>query len=353
MIEKIFNKIWYTKKGENYFLFYRLVSLSLLPITFIYYIIISLRKYAYNSNLFKTHYFETPIIIVGNHIVGGSGKTPFCIWLANHLIDKGLRVGIVSSGYRALSKKPQLVNDKSDPNVVGDEAVMIAKLTKADIVSCGNRVEATKLLINRCDNSIIIHDDGLQHLALGRELEIVLSKNKLDSNNLGIRDLLPSGPYRDFEYKEREGNFSDEDTTQSTKTSPVLSPVSYNNRIYDYGNISTINKTLKSLSTNTTKNIEDFKNKTIHLVSGIASVINICENLKKNKINVIVHKYHDHYKFNGSEFNFNDSLPIFVTMKDYVKLYNFKNKNIWVIDQTLIIKKDFIEIIDKKIDLIR
>ena len=96
MIEKIFNKIWYVKKGENYFLFYRLISLSLLPITFVYYVIISLRKYAYNFNLLKTCHFKIPIIIVGNYTVGGSGKTPFCIWLANHLTGKGLKVGIVS-----------------------------------------------------------------------------------------------------------------------------------------------------------------------------------------------------------------------------------------------------------------
>jgi len=335
MIEKILNKVWYTQKGEDYFLFYTLIRLSMLPITFIYYIIISLRRCAYEFNLLKTYSFKTPIIVVGNHTVGGSGKTPFCIWLANHLSDKGFKVGIVSSGYKSSSKTPQLVNDKSHPDIVGDEAMLMSKLTKANIVSCGNRVEATKVLINKFHNNIIIHDDGLQHLALGRKLEIILSKNNFNSDNYGttrFSNLLPSGPYRDLEYKKKENGF--------------------NNRIYAHGCISTINKNLINSVTHTVENIETFKNKTIHLVSGIASVSEICASLKQNKINVIIHKYNDHYKFNGSEFDFNDSHPIFVTAKDHVKLYNLKNEKIWIINQELIINKDFIKKIDKKVDLI-
>jgi len=345
MIEKILNKVWYTQKGEDYFLFYTLIRLSMLPITFIYYIIISLRRCAYEFNLLKTYSFKTPIIVVGNHTVGGSGKTPFCIWLANHLSDKGFKVGIVSSGYKSSSKIPQLVNDKSHPDIVGDEAVLMSKLTKANIVSCGNRVEATKVLINKFHNNIIIHDDGLQHLALGRKLEIILSKNNfnLDSYNaIGFINLLPSGPYRDLEYQLSPAFYQQRKKKEN----------GFNNRIYAHGCISTINKNLRNSITNTVENIEAFKNKTVHLVSGIASVSEICASLKQNKINVIIHKYNDHYKFNGSEFDFNDSHPIFVTAKDHVKLYNLKNEKIWIINQELIINKDFIKKIDKKVDLI-
>jgi tetraacyldisaccharide 4'-kinase len=335
MIEKIFNKVWYTQKGEDYFLFCILIRLSMLPITFIYYMIISLRRCAYEFNLLKTYSFKTPIIVVGNHTVGGSGKTPFCIWLANHLSAKGFKVGIVSSGYKSSSNIPQLVDDKSHPDIVGDEAVLMSKLTKANIVSCGNRVEATKVLINKFHNNIIIHDDGLQHLALGRKLEIILSKNSFNSDNYSttrFSNLLPSGPYRDLEYKKKENSF--------------------NNRIYAHGCISTINNSLINSVTNTVENIEAFKNKTVHLVSGIASVSEICSSLKQNKINVIIHKYNDHYKFNGSEFDFNDSRPIFVTAKDHVKLYSLKNEKVWIINQELIVNKDFIKKIDKKVDLI-
>ena len=339
MIEKIFNKIWYTKKGENYFLFSRLISLSLLPITFVYYVIISLRKYAYNFNLLKTYHFKIPIIIVGNYTVGGSGKTPFCIWLANRLTDKGLKVGIVSSGYKASSKHPQLVNNKSNPYNVGDEAVMIAQLTKANVVSCGNRVEATKVLMNKFDNDIIIHDDGLQHYALARDYEIeLIDPNRLYGNNF----LLPSGPLRELKNRANKPNIiiSHRDSDE------------FDSVYADYF-MHSICKQVQNIVTKEIKKISSFHEKKIHLVIGIANINRILRDLREEAIGVgefILHEYGDHYLYQGNECQFNDDIPVFLTMKDYVKLKSSNNKNVWVMNHIVMPEPDLVERLDKDLN---
>ena len=333
MIEKIFNKIWYTKKDEGYFVFYRLISLSLLPITFVYYVIILLRKYAYNFNLLKIYHFKTPIIVVGNYTVGGSGKTPFCIWLANHLTGKGLKVGIVSSGYKASSKYPQLVNNKSNPYNVGDEAVMIAQLTKANVVSCGNRVEATKVLMNKFDNDIIIHDDGLQHYALARDYEIeLIDPDRFYGNNF----LLPSGPLRELKNRVNKPNMiiSHRDSDE------------FDSVYADYF-MRSICKQVQNIVTKEIKNISSFHENKIHLVVGIANINKILRDLRVQGIEeFILHEYGDHYLYQGNECQFNDDIPVFLTMKDYVKLQSSNNQNVWVMEHSIMPADDLIEKLD-------
>ena len=321
-MEKFFNNIWYSR--------FSIFTLILLPITFIYWLVISLRVFLYNIKIFTITKFEIPIIIIGNLTVGGSGKTPLCIWLANHLIDKNMRVGIVSSGYKSSSNKPQFIKKDSDPSIVGDEAVLLCMQTQAIIVSGGNRVDATRYLLDSSECDIIIHDDGLQHYALARNYEIVL----IDADRFyGNGFLLPSGPLREPVSRAKKCDMIAYSNANKydMKISGILSKCNF----------------VKNSVTNEIKSLDEFSRKEIHLVIGIANIIKILDNLKTKNIETILHHYDDHHSYKGDECEFHDDKPVFLTMKDYVKLQSLSNKKIWIMQHYVEPNDYFIEKLDK------
>ena len=136
-----------------------------------------------------------PVIVVGNVTVGGTGKTPFVIWLARRLVGHGLRVGIVSRGYGARSRQfPLHVDGDSDPRLVGDEPPMIAARTGCAVIVDPDRVTAVQALLTADDCDIVLSDDGLQHYRLGRSVEIALVDG---ARGLGNGQCLPAGPLRE------------------------------------------------------------------------------------------------------------------------------------------------------------
>lgn len=304
-MNKFFEQIWRSS--------FNVYSLVLFPFSLIFFIIIKIRRTLYKYGILVKYKSPTPLIIIGNITIGGTGKTPFVIWLANHLANKGLKVGVISSGYKSTSKTPEIVNKNSNANQVGDEAVLIAKHTDSIVVSGGSRVDATKLLTSISINDIILHDDGLQHYKLERDYEIILVNSK---NPFGNGLLLPAGPLR-----EPKSRLEDADIVAYTNDN--------NESTYSIASVS--NSVVNSVSKES-KNIEDFTSKKIHLVTGIASMEMIIENLISYKIQCIPHKYDDHHIYDGSEVIFDDNHPVFITQKDYVKLSDINNKNIWIID---------------------
>ena len=164
----------------------------LLPVSALYRTIVGLRKWLYYLGLIKQHQLTAPVIIVGNITVGGSGKTPVVIWLSKQLQQAGVKPGIISCGYGGKAKHyPIDVKPQSDPDMVGDEAVLMSRNTRCPVVVSPDRVAAGKLLLQRYDCKVIIADDGLQHLALARDIEIAV----VDGIRLfGNQYCLPAGP---------------------------------------------------------------------------------------------------------------------------------------------------------------
>jgi len=133
-----------------------------------------------------------PVIVVGNITVGGTGKTPLVIWLAQHLKQAGFRPGIISRGYGGQAQSwPQLVTADSDAAQVGDEAVLMAKQAACPVAVGPLRVGAGKLLLQHYGCDLILSDDGLQHYALARTVEIVVIDGE---RRFGNGYCLPAGP---------------------------------------------------------------------------------------------------------------------------------------------------------------
>ncbi len=166
----------------------------LLPLSLLFAGISALRRLCFRLGLAKATQVTAPVIVVGNISVGGTGKTPFTLWLCQYLQQQGLKPGILSRGYGAKIKHPQLVSAQMSAADVGDEPLLLAQLTGVPVVVCPKRVSGAQFLLANTDCNIVICDDGLQHYALARDLEIVLIDGL---RGLGNGWLLPAGPLRE------------------------------------------------------------------------------------------------------------------------------------------------------------
>lgn len=169
------------------------------PASYAYGTAISFRTALFAHGLARTHRLPVPVLSVGNISAGGSGKTPFVEMLAARLCEQGQRVVIILRGYRGGSKKPTIVSDgrelKCEPPVAADEAYLLARHLPGVAVLTGvDRYQVGKVALEHVTPSVIILDDGFQHLRLYRDLDIVLVDA---ANPLGYGRLLPSGLLRE------------------------------------------------------------------------------------------------------------------------------------------------------------
>lgn len=168
----------------------------LAPFTWVFFCLSALRRRLYASGLLRSCKVSVPVVIVGNISVGGNGKTPVVLALAEHLHTQGLTVGILSRGYGGqCTTFPHVVNRTCEAAWVGDEPALLAQRTAATVVIDPNRVRGAQRLAQHCD--VIICDDGLQHYALQRDIEIVV----MDERGVGNGCLLPMGPLREGKWR--------------------------------------------------------------------------------------------------------------------------------------------------------
>ncbi|MDM0013182.1 tetraacyldisaccharide 4'-kinase [Variovorax sp. J22P168] len=164
------------------------------PVSRLFGALAALRRALYRYGLLRTERVAALVVVVGNVIAGGAGKTPVVIAIVRHLQSRGLRVGVVSRGYGRSTTDCREVGARSDPAEVGDEPALIHHATGAPVFVARRRVEAARALLARHpETGVIVGDDGLQHLALGRDVEICV----FDDRGAGNGWLLPAGPLRE------------------------------------------------------------------------------------------------------------------------------------------------------------
>ncbi|MHB1292307.1 MAG: tetraacyldisaccharide 4'-kinase, partial [Sulfuricella sp.] len=167
----------------------------LLPLSILFGLVAALRRVLYRAGLLRAIRLPVPVIVVGNISVGGTGKTPLVLWLADFLRQQGYHPGIVSRGYGGGTQGVVAVDIRSDPAVVGDEPLLLARKSACPVWVGRDRVAAGNALLRahtECD--VLVSDDGLQHYRLGRDLEIVVVDGERKFGN-GL--LLPAGPLRE------------------------------------------------------------------------------------------------------------------------------------------------------------
>ena len=170
------------------------LACSLWPLSLLYGAIAAARRTFFRFGWLATEEVGVPVIVVGNVVAGGAGKTPVVVAVVQHLQARGWRVGVVSRGYGRTTTDCREVLAKSSARDVGDEPALIHLLTGAPVFVAARRAEAARALLARHPGTqVIVSDDGLQHLALARDIEICV----FDDRGIGNGWLLPAGPLRE------------------------------------------------------------------------------------------------------------------------------------------------------------
>lgn len=170
------------------------LALLLMPITLIYAALLALRRWLYSAGHFKSLSVNCAVIVVGNTIAGGAGKTPTTIGIVRHLHGRGIPVGVVSRGYGRSREDVRSVSLSDEAQDVGDEPLLIARTTGVPVfVASSRHAAAAALLKAHPETQVIVCDDGLQHYGLKRDIDVCV----FDDRGLGNGWLLPSGPLRE------------------------------------------------------------------------------------------------------------------------------------------------------------
>ena len=170
------------------------LALLLWPLSLVFRALVALRKRLYRSGHFRSERLPVPVIVVGNVVAGGAGKTPVLLALLEHLAARGLRAGVISRGYGRTSRDCLDVTATSQPEQVGDEPLLIQRAAAVPVVVARKRIDAGKaLLAAHSEVQVIVCDDGLQHLALQRDIELCV----FDARGVGNGWLQPAGPLRE------------------------------------------------------------------------------------------------------------------------------------------------------------
>jgi tetraacyldisaccharide 4'-kinase len=193
------------------------------PVSCVFGTLVRLRRCLYEWDLLKTQHVDALVIVVGNVITGGAGKTPTVMAMVGHLQSLGMQVGVISRGYGRIDEACIEVTRQSDPEDVGDEPLLVHRTTQAPVFVARTRIEAANALLARYPSTqIIICDDGLQHYALYRDIEICV----FDDRGCGNGMLLPAGPLREpwpRKAVHRVGQSDDRLLLLHTGTSPAFS----------------------------------------------------------------------------------------------------------------------------------
>jgi tetraacyldisaccharide 4'-kinase len=300
--------------------------LWLAPFSFLYGSLMSLRGFLYRIGLRHRVRIKAPVVVVGNLTVGGTGKTPLVAWLATHLAACGLRVAIVSRGYGGRARGVTRVTLHSRPSEVGDEPLLLARRAQATVFVGKDRVAAARQAVTD-GADIVLSDDGLQHLRLMRDCEIVVIDGQRGFGN-GSR--LPRGPLRESPRRLRRVNavvVNGAITAPGFKLPKFVTGTAFqmNMRPGDARPVSG-GASLRALSS--------FRGSGVHAVAAIGNPQRFFDMLREAGLTLYEHPMPDHHAFKPGDLNFGDSLPVLMTEKDAVKCAAFADQRCWYVPVT-------------------
>jgi tetraacyldisaccharide 4'-kinase len=317
-------------------------ALILWPLSWVYGLVLRIRKLIQDLGLSNRQAAPVPIIIVGNIRVGGTGKTPIVIALAQRLSQLGWRPGIISRGYGSTQTSPTQVHSNSDPLQVGDEPVLIAIRTddQFPIWVFPKRQQSIKALLKHTpDINVIISDDGLQHSDLsrwparegGRDIELVVRDGRGEGNGF----LLPAGPLRESAHRGRDATLFTE--SAGSNKSGLLEEYFVGRRAFTLlGTLGVPYQLNNSANTQTLTQIaEQFLPTQICAVAALGNPQRFFNALQKQGITGKWIALPDHASYTPGFFNEIAAQCILITEKDAVKCSAMNDERIWVVPMNL------------------
>ena len=271
---------------------------------------VSTRRWLYRKRLRRSGAVEVPVIVVGNLIAGGSGKTPLAIALVERLRAAGYTPGVASRGYgREDEKHARWVEADTDPRVGGDEPVLIAARTGAKVRVDRDRAAAARALV-AAGWEVVVCDAGLQHYRLRRDLEIeVIDGRRRYGNGL----LIPAGPLRERAARSGSVDFR----VVNGGAEGVAEP--------GFGEWPMRLQTsrVQPMRGGRPLPLAPFANSRVHAVAGIGDPERFFSTLRAQGIAVVPHAVPDHHRYSAADLQFGSDLPVLMTEKDAVKCRPF------------------------------
>ncbi|MEE2804296.1 MAG: tetraacyldisaccharide 4'-kinase [Pseudomonadota bacterium] len=256
---------------------------------------------------------SVPVIVVGNLTVGGTGKTPLVVWLAQALNDAGYRPGIISRGYGGRARQPVEVTAVMDPTVAGDEAVMMAGMTDVPVLVDYDRCRGIKFLYRQCNVNVVISDDGLQNRKLPRWLEVLVIDGERRFGN-GL--LLPAGPLRESVARMRTVDFI------------VANGPARNGEIA----MATTVKQCVNLVSGELRPLSVMLGQKFLAVTGIGNAQRFFGQLRLAGVSLEERMFPDHHVFCARDFETSEGRDVLMTAKDAVKCRQFAEAGWWQVN---------------------
>ena len=314
---------WYNKSFWLYIL---------APLTFLFSSLVKARRNSYINNPKKVWNSSKPIIVVGNISMGGTGKTPLVKFIASELAKRGFKPGLVSRGYGGKYSGTLEVTSETTYKQTGDEAQILAKLNIPFFID-KNRSRAARKLQEKHDVDVVISDDGLQHYAMGRDIEIAVIDG---ARRLGNGLAFPAGPLREPKSRLSEVDFivNNGGPTEGDEILMTLSPA-------------------KFIHLNSGKEYSVDKwpmHNQVHAIAGVGNPNRFFDLLLRLGFEFDKNPFPDHHKYNKRDLYYLDHLPILMTEKDAAKCKHFKNSKIWYLSIESKIESQFIDKLEEKLN---
>jgi tetraacyldisaccharide 4'-kinase len=308
-----------------------LFTWPLLPLSWLYCVIAVGRRKAYQLRFNKSYAAGVPLIVIGNIVAGGSGKTPLLIALCELIKEKGFKPGVVSRGYGGAVNGIKQVQKSDSAELVGDEPLMIYQRTGIPLVVGADRVAAVNYLLqnNQCD--VVLSDDGLQHYRMRRDIEVAVVDA---SRGFGNGFCLPAGPLR-----ERVSRLNDVDLIVYNGANDNAESCCYTLEIVD----------VCALDGERHTPLSSFAGKRVHAVAGIGHPSRFFAQLRDNEIDVIEHAFSDHHVFSEADFSGWQNDCILMTEKDAVKCRQLLLSDAWAVNVSAVFSGALQSQIDSKI----
>ena len=316
-----------------------LSAVLLLPLAGAFAFLVNLRRLAYRRNWLSSVKLPVPVVVIGNITAGGSGKTPLALYLAEELARRGWRPGIVSRGYGGSASAVRAVSPLDEAGHVGDEPLLMARRAGCPVFVGRDRVAAARaLLAAHADCNVLIADDGLQHLHLGRDIEIVV----MDGRGLGNGWPLPAGPLRECPARiaEVDALVLNGDATVPPNARPrrLFRMRLIGDRFHD------LHDPLRSCTT------ADLRGRRLHALAGIGDPQRFFRQLESMGLQVRKHRFPDHHPFVPADLAIPGVDALLMTEKDAVKCQAFAPPETWVLPVEARLDPDLAQWVVEKLD---
>jgi len=308
------------------------LSIALWPASMLYRLLLALRRLAYRSGALQVIRMPVAVIVVGNLVVGGTGKTPLVLWLAATLARHGRKPGIVSRGYRGSAVAPMAVDAASPVHLVGDEPLLLARASGCPVwIGRDRAAAALRLLAAHPECDVLLFDDGLQHYRLARDIEIAVEDERGAGNGL----LLPAGPLR-----EPASRRVDAWVVNSAPPGSHQPCFRMDLRGDSFLSVTAPRQRVTAAA---------FGDKRLHAVAGIGNPGRFFDHLARLGLHCVNHVFPDHHRYRAQDLDFGDCDALLMTEKDAVKCEAFARQHWYALQVDAELAPAFIDFILAKL----